>query len=41
MPYRMLAFVALAVCAAPTALAEEDEWTLPRTPWDDPDLHGV
>ena len=41
MPYRMLALVALAICGAPTAFAEQGDWTLPRTPWGDPDMQGV
>ena len=41
MSYRMLALIALAMCSAPLVPAEESEWTLPRTPWGDPDLQGV
>ncbi len=42
MPNRMLIAVMLvAVVALPATLAGEDEWTLPRTPWGDPDLQGV
>ena len=41
MPYRMLALIALAACLAPAIFAEEDKWTLSRTPWGAPDFRGV
>ena len=41
MSHSILAFIALAICAAPAAPADETEWTLPRTPWGDPDMQGV
>ncbi len=41
MPIRVLALAAFVACATPTAFAEEGEWTLPRTPWGDPDMQGV
>ena len=41
MSHILLALIALAVFAAPAAPADETEWTLPRTPWGDPDMQGV
>ena len=41
MPYRSLAALALATCLAGMALADDGDWTLPRTPWGDPDFQGV
>ncbi|SVD19702.1 uncharacterized protein METZ01_LOCUS372556, partial [marine metagenome] len=32
---------ALAVLVLPPAVAQPDNWTVPRTPWGDPDLIGT